>query len=81
MIPPKRLASAAVELCFAFHFSHPFLARASKFKMVFRKKRGNFASSASALPGQDGLFELGVEILHPVRNFWGIAFPDEHVLG
>lgn len=26
----------------------------------------------------DGLFELGVEILHPSQNFWGVAFPDEH---
>jgi hypothetical protein len=27
---------------------------------------------------EDGLFELGVEILHPTRsNFWGIQFPDE----
>ncbi len=26
----------------------------------------------------DGLFELGVEILHPSHNFWGLAFPDEH---
>jgi hypothetical protein len=25
----------------------------------------------------DGLFELGVEILHPALNFWGIPFPDE----
>ena len=25
----------------------------------------------------DGLFELGVEILHPTRNFWGVQFPDE----
>jgi hypothetical protein len=25
----------------------------------------------------DGLFELGVEILYPLRNFWGIQFPDE----
>jgi hypothetical protein len=24
-----------------------------------------------------GPFELGVEILHPNRNFWGISFPDE----
>jgi hypothetical protein len=24
-----------------------------------------------------GLFELGVEILHPARNFWGVSFPDE----
>jgi hypothetical protein len=23
------------------------------------------------------LFELGVEILHPNRNFWGIPFPDD----
>ncbi|MGA3295045.1 MAG: hypothetical protein ABSE45_13810 [Candidatus Acidiferrales bacterium] len=26
---------------------------------------------------QDGLFELGVEIYHPARNFWGIQFPGE----
>ncbi|HXO88420.1 MAG TPA: PilZ domain-containing protein [Candidatus Acidoferrales bacterium] len=24
-----------------------------------------------------GSFELGVEILYPGRNFWGISFPDE----
>ena len=28
-------------------------------------------------PREDGLFELGVEILYPARNFWGIQFPDE----
>jgi hypothetical protein len=26
---------------------------------------------------EHGHFELGVEILHPARNFWGISFPDE----
>jgi hypothetical protein len=26
---------------------------------------------------KDGQFELGVEILHPNRNFWGVKFPDE----
>ncbi len=25
----------------------------------------------------DGSYELGVEILFPTRNFWGIQFPDE----
>jgi PilZ domain len=25
----------------------------------------------------DGLFELGVEIFHPARNFWGVQFPGE----
>lgn len=25
----------------------------------------------------DGLFELGVEILYPGRNFWGVQYPDE----
>ena len=29
----------------------------------------------------DGLFELGVEILHPTRNFWGVQFPDERYKG
>ena len=29
-------------------------------------------------PGQtDGQFELGVEMLYPGRNFWGVQFPDE----
>lgn len=26
---------------------------------------------------EHGPFELGVEILHPNRNFWGVSFPDE----
>jgi hypothetical protein len=25
----------------------------------------------------NGLFELGIEILYPARNFWGLQFPDE----
>ena len=25
----------------------------------------------------NGLFELGVEILYPARDFWGVCFPDE----
>jgi hypothetical protein len=25
----------------------------------------------------DGLYELGLEMLYPARNFWGIKFPDE----
>lgn len=28
-------------------------------------------------PREDGVFELGVEILYPARNFWGISFPDD----
>jgi hypothetical protein len=26
---------------------------------------------------RDGLFELGVEIFYPARNFWGIQFPED----
>jgi hypothetical protein len=26
---------------------------------------------------KDGLYELGVEIFHPTRNFWGVQFPGE----
>lgn len=25
----------------------------------------------------DGMFELGVEILYPARNFWDVQFPDD----
>jgi hypothetical protein len=28
-------------------------------------------------PKPDGLFELGVEILYPTHNFWGIPLPDD----
>ena len=28
-------------------------------------------------PKDDGSFELGVEILYPMGNFWGIRFPSE----
>jgi hypothetical protein len=28
-----------------------------------------------------GPFELGVEILHPARDFWGVPFPDERHSG
>jgi hypothetical protein len=27
-------------------------------------------------PRRDGTFEVGVEILHPNREFWGVRFPD-----
>ena len=30
-------------------------------------------------PKDDGNYELGLEILYPTRNFWGIQFPDERV--
>lgn len=26
---------------------------------------------------EHGPFDLGVEILYPARNFWGVTFPDE----
>jgi PilZ domain-containing protein len=28
---------------------------------------------------EPGMFELGLEILYPTHNFWGIQFPDEHL--
>ena len=27
---------------------------------------------------EHGPFELGVEILYPARNFWGVQFPEDH---
>lgn len=30
---------------------------------------------------EHGPFELGVEILYPARNFWGVSFPDERRSG
>src|SRR5580693_519949 len=28
---------------------------------------------------ETGVFELGLEILYPTHNFWGIQFPDEKI--
>jgi len=28
-------------------------------------------------PKRDGTCEIGVEILYPARNFWGVRFPDD----
>ncbi|MGH9737077.1 MAG: PilZ domain-containing protein [Candidatus Acidiferrales bacterium] len=28
-------------------------------------------------PREKGIFELGVEMYHPTRSFWGVQFPDE----
>ncbi|MDE3109403.1 MAG: PilZ domain-containing protein [Acidobacteriota bacterium] len=28
-------------------------------------------------PREKNIFELGVEIYHPAKNFWGVQFPDE----
>jgi hypothetical protein len=30
---------------------------------------------------EHGPFDLGVEILYPARNFWGVSFPDERRAG
>ena len=30
---------------------------------------------------EKGYFEIGVEILHPTRNFWGVQFPGERRAG
>ena len=30
---------------------------------------------------RDGLFEVGIEIFYPARNFWGVPFPDEPYSG
>lgn len=28
-------------------------------------------------PREKNIFELGIEIYHPAKNFWGVQFPDE----
>lgn len=41
------------------------------------EERREFRVVQVSAPKPDGLFELGVEILYPARNFWGVDFPDE----
>jgi hypothetical protein len=41
------------------------------------KERREFRVVQVSAPKADGHFELGVEMLYPGRNFWGVKFPDE----
>jgi hypothetical protein len=44
------------------------------FRVICAKNPG---AAAQAMKNQESLFEVGVEILYPMRNFWGVEFPDE----
>ena len=41
------------------------------------EERREFRVVQVSAPKKDGFFELGVEMLYPGRNFWGVDFPDE----
>jgi len=41
------------------------------------EERREFRVVQVSAPKPDGFFELGVEMLYPGRNFWGVDFPDE----
>jgi PilZ domain len=57
-------------------FSPPVGSRLQVVNDVSQEKREFRVVRISELK-HDGMFELGVEILYPSRNFWGIRFPDE----
>jgi hypothetical protein len=56
----------------------PVLGSRIEIQNDFSKETREFRVVRISSPRPDGLFELGVEILDPARNFWGISFPDEH---
>jgi hypothetical protein len=41
------------------------------------QERREFRVVQVSAPKPDGHFELGLEMLYPGRNFWGVEFPDE----
>ena len=43
----------------------------------FSEERREFRVVQVSKRKPDGLFELGLEMLHPARNFWGVQFPDD----
>jgi hypothetical protein len=57
-------------------FSPPIGSQIQVLNDVSQEKR-EFRVVRVSEPKHDGTFELGVEILYPSRNFWGIRFPDE----
>jgi hypothetical protein len=82
-VPEARTEATAISRCGALlfvPFSPPLGSRLEilhGFSQEIRECRVVRVSAANS----DGLFELGVEILHPARNFWGVLFPDEHHKG
>lgn len=44
---------------------------------VLSEKRREFRVVQVSAPKEDGQFELGVEMLYPAHDFWGVDFPDE----
>jgi len=57
-------------------FSPPLGCRIQVLNEKSQEKREFRVVRVSELK-RDGMFELGVEILYPNRNFWGVSFPDE----
>ncbi|HVB57377.1 MAG TPA: hypothetical protein VNE63_13270 [Candidatus Acidoferrales bacterium] len=46
----------------------------------FSEETREFRVIGVGAPREDGLVELGVEMLYPAHNFWGIQFPGERPL-
>ena len=69
---------ALLRVPFSLGLGSPVLGSRIEVRNGFSQEAREFRVVRVGAPTKDGFFELGVEILHPVRNFWGIAFPDEH---
>ena len=55
----------------------PVLGSRVEIRHGFSRESREFRVVRVGPPASDGLFELGVEILYPAHNFWGIPFPDD----
>jgi hypothetical protein len=54
---------------------HGLSQEVREFRVIsFRDEKERVASRDQK---EHGPFDLGVEILYPARNFWGVQFPDE----
>ncbi len=75
-LPPRRFPSAAPGALLRLPFLPELGSRIEVLHGLSQEKR-EFRVISVRDRKEHGPFELGVEILYPSRNFWGVSFPDE----
>jgi hypothetical protein len=56
---------------------HPALGAILEIFNVLNNQAKEFRVIRVTRTAQDGLFELALEMLHPIGSFWGIPFPND----
>jgi hypothetical protein len=74
--PAETIAVSRCGALLRVPFSPPLGARIEVLNDLSQETR-EFRIIRVGEPDGHGLVDVGVEILHPSRSFWGIRFPDE----